>query len=152
MTSIQPPDSGHLSGNPSFAPSRLGGFALNHRHQVMIKAQSRQKALQSCLIKAHQGSSRQTANFPWHPAFRPGTPPSVSIRVHLRSKFPFGLLATFVPRHTIKAPSRQKPQQSCLIKTHQALSRQTQKISPSYPATHHRHLPRRCSVFSAPLR
>ena len=38
-----------------FATLRLRAFALKPRHQGSIKAQSRQKPQQSCLIKPHQG-------------------------------------------------------------------------------------------------
>ncbi len=77
-------------------------------------------------IKAHRASSRQTRNIPWHPASRPGTAPSVSIRVHLRSNSPFAFwrLARFpLPIVGIREPRPIPP----AINPHQGISRHPQK-------------------------
>ena len=127
MTYIQQPVSGHLSGNPPFAPSRrlcVKPPASSH-DQSPIKAKSP-------AIVPHQGSSRhplKNENSPHRRAiptrmrlllrhwmldvgcwmFRPDSP-SAFVSVHLRSKFPFGLLAAFVvPRHTIRLHQGKNP-------------------------------------------
>ena len=78
-------------------------------------------------IKAHRASSRQTRNIPWHPASRPGTAPSVSIRVHLRSNSLLRVwrFARFPPKSKTRNPCPIPP-----IKTIHA---------PSSPATKWRY-------------
>ena len=130
--------------------------------------QSRQKPLQSCIIKAYQGIRLKmkapphrraipTRHAPSPPSlyvgrsmldvgcwmldvgcwmFRPAAP-SAFIRVHLRSNPPFRVFRAF-RGSTSLAQSRQKPQQSCLIKAYQGIRLKMKApliAAPPQPAT-----------------
>ena len=106
--------------HPLPARCSRGGFPdLRNPESVPKSPQSRQKPLQSCIIKAYQGK-RQKSPLPLE---HPRSIPFATLR-----------LRTFAlkPRHqgTIKPQSRQKTQQSRLIVHNQGKP----KISPRHPA------------------
>ena len=79
-----------------------------------IKAESRQKSQQSCLIKAHQGNAKKQTSPSRAPTARPHTSPG--------QRPGFGPRMTPALKGRPNPQSRQKPQQSRLIKPYQGKS------------------------------